>query len=138
MRLSIQTSGRSFQTSLGWGGGVYITYQASSELEDSHTEKPETHPEGQDRRSQDTAAIAPGLTSGQESRQKGSPAGNQLGNAAGHFLPRLFAGIDVATIPSPNQDRASNGGCWGHITLVSRVELLLCDTPRVSPPVSKA
>ena len=44
----------------------------------------------------------------------------------------------MATIPSCNQDGACSGRCWGHVALVRRVEQLLCDTPIVSPPMSKA
>lgn len=71
-------------------GSVYITYQASGELEESHAEKPEIYPEGQDRRSQDIAAFSPGLTREQESSHKGSAAGHQPGNAAWRFLTRLL------------------------------------------------
>lgn len=71
--------GSSFQKSLGV---LTSPTQASGELEDSHAGKPELHPEGQDRRSQDPAAFAAGFTSRQESMHKGSPAGNQPGNAA--------------------------------------------------------
>lgn len=88
----------------GWRGrGVSITYQASSELEDSHTEKPETHPEGQDRRSQDTAAIAPGLTRGQESRQKCTQLVTSLEMLLGIFFPDSLLVLMWPPSPPPTR-----------------------------------
>lgn len=75
----MQTNGSSFRISLG---GVYTTHQASGELENSHAENLEIHPESQYRRSQDIVAFAPRLTSWQESMKKGGPADSQPENAA--------------------------------------------------------
>lgn len=115
-------------------GSVYITYQASGELAESHAEKPKTYPEGRDRRPQDTAAFSPGLTREQESRHKGSAAGNQPGNAAvWRFLTKLFPGVGEATTPSPNQ---AGHVLEDNVDTQNRCAGQSCFC--VTPPVSKA
>lgn len=118
-------------------GSVFIIYQASDELEEARAEKPVIHPKGQDRRSEAIAVFPLGLTGEPASREKCGPAGNRPGSTAWDFLTRRFTRVGTATIPVPCR-QGMPCGQWGHIALVGRTGLLLCDTPRVLAPVGKA